>query len=183
MSKREKTSGHSDDLSTSSDPDRPTGSEAAVSSTVELFSKLMKHLREEHSIHRGVLITRQPRYSRFVAIATVSPSRERRQLNLLLPGTSSLIEKVAEHGQMYSDCAFDLFSGNRFEQNLLIDDDTRSYALIPLKHDGKVVGVVGFSATADAAFASIEAGALDDWISELATQAGLAWESAATQQS
>ncbi|MCK4371845.1 MAG: GAF domain-containing protein, partial [candidate division Zixibacteria bacterium] len=83
-------------------------------------------------------------------------------LRLNLPVDASLFEKVAEQGHIYTEDFCESFSGNFFERKLLLDDDSRSFVLQPLKSDGRVLGLLGYSSRKPMAFVTFEEGALDD---------------------
>jgi len=127
----------------------------------EIFIRLTRELQQFYPIKRGLLVTREHGGTRFVATASFSEKKTRRNLSLRLPSTSSLFEKVAEGGTVYTEDCPELLSGNSFERNLLLDADTQAVALQPLKHEGQVVGILGYSSDQPFAFAIFEEGLLD----------------------
>ena len=87
------------------------------------------------------------------AVTTWHNGSVRNGLSVNLPPESSLFEKVAEHGRVYTEDYCAGFSGNFFERKLLLGDDSRSFVVQPLKTDGKVVGLIGYSSEEPTAFA------------------------------
>jgi GAF domain-containing protein len=138
------------------------------SDLTEVFSALTRELQNLYEFDRAVLLIRENGNTRFTAVSTWDNGRLRRNLTVVIPGESSLFEKIAETGRIYSEEYCGLFSGNPFERDLLFTDGTQSYALQPLKYDGEVVGLIGFSSTEPSAFATFEEGALSRIADQLA---------------
>ena len=136
----------------------------------ELFLRLTRELQRFYPIRKGLLATREKGSTRFTATASFSERKTRRNLSLRIPAISSLFEKVAEGGSLYSENCAEFFSGNSFERNLLLDESTSSYILQPLKHEGQVIGLLGFSSDETAAFAVFETGLLDTIAEQLASR-------------
>lgn len=126
-----------------------------------LFNGLSRSLLQEFDIAKGFLALREGDQTRFLAIATFREGRTQKSLSLRLPNVSSLFEKVSESGQIYSENFAALFDGNYMERSLLIDDDTASFMLRPLKHNAKVVALMGYSSHTSEAFVAFEEGLLD----------------------
>ena len=76
-------------------------------------------------------------------------------------GSQLIFEKVAESGQVYTENFCDTFTGNFFERKLLLDSDSRSFVLQPLKSEGEVVGLIGYSSEQPTAFTMFEEGLLE----------------------
>ncbi len=128
----------------------------------EIFFALTSHLRETFEINKGVLILRQEQPTKLAAVSTWKNGLGRDGLALSLPCDSSLFEQVAEQGEVYTEHFCGAFSGNFFERKLLLDDNSRSFVLQPLKSDGQVVGLLGYSSESATAFTMFEEGTLDD---------------------
>ena len=126
-----------------------------------LFNSLSRLLLQEFDIKKGFLALREGDQTRFLAVAAWKEDRTRKNLSLRLPNVSSLFEKVAESGQIYSENFADLFDGNYIERQLLLDDDTASFMLRPLKHEARVVALIGYSSEVSEAFVAFEEGLLD----------------------
>lgn len=122
----------------------------------EIFFELTRQLQEQFEINRGLLAIRENSSTRFLATATFSQRKIRKNLSLRIPEESSLFSKVAEQREIFTDEFFDLFSGNSFEKKLLLDDDTRSYVILPIKQEGEVIGLLGYSSTTPYAFSTLE---------------------------
>lgn len=122
----------------------------------DIFIALTRQLQERFAIDRGLLVIREALSTRFIATSTFSDKKIRKNLSLKIPTPSSLFEKVAEQGENFSENFCDFFSGNSFEKKLLMDDDAQSYILLPLKHDGEVVGLLGYSSRTPLAFTIFE---------------------------
>ena len=127
----------------------------------ETFVGLTRRLRVKYPIDKGVLIVREEEGDQLAAISTWHHGTVRDGLKLNLPADSSLFEKVAEDGRTYTEDFCGSFSGNFFERKLLLDDDSRCFVVQPLKSEGRVLGLLGFSSHAESAFAMFEEGALD----------------------
>lgn len=121
-----------------------------------LFMRYTRLLQRKYPLTKGLLVAREENGTRFVATATFSEKHTRANLSLKLPTSSSLFEKVAEGGLLYSENCCDFFSGNRFERNLLLDWDSSSFVIIPLRHDGETIGILGYSSNEPDAFATFE---------------------------
>ena len=124
------------------------------------FCDLTRELTEEYPIDKGVLVLRNDISHQLAAISTYRDGVMCEGLRLNLPTESSLFEKVAEHGEVYSEDFCDSFSGNFFERKLLLDDDSRSFVVHPLKSDGRVMGLLGYSSRQPTAFAMFSEGAI-----------------------
>ena len=127
----------------------------------EIFFALTRHLCETFEINKGVLILRQEQPKKLAAVSTWENGLSRDGLALSLPCDSSLFEQVAEQGKVYTENFCGTFSGNFFERKLLLDDDSRSFVLQPLKSGGQVVGLLGFSSQTATAFSMFEEGSLE----------------------
>ncbi len=77
---------------------------------------------------------------------------------------------MIEDGNLYTESFSDSFSGNFFEQKLLLDPLSQSFALKPLKVEGEVVGMVGFSSHNPTAFALLEEGDSDNLLDRFANK-------------
>jgi hypothetical protein len=136
------------------------------------FSEFSRLMESTFDVCKGFLALREENQTRFLAVASWKKGGERRSLSLLLPQTASLFEKVAETGQIYSETFAEFFDGNRIERSLLFDDDTVSFMLRPLKHETRVVGLIGYSSDVPDAFVTIEDGQLDPAFDRLAALLG-----------
>jgi len=136
----------------------------------DIFIALTRELQQFYPIKKGLLIAREKDSTHFMATASFSREKTRKNLSLRLPSVSSLFEKVAEGGLVYTENCGEFFSGNSFERNLLLDADTRSFVVLPLKHHGEVMGIIGYSSDDATAFAIFEEGLLDDMAGWLAAR-------------
>jgi len=134
----------------------------------EIFFRVTRELRKKYNISKGVLVVRHDQAERLAAISTWNNGATRDGLAVNLPHDSSLFEKVAENGVVYTEDFCDSFSGNFFERKLLLDDASRSFVVQPLKLDGEVVGLLGYSSLEPTAFAMFEEGAMEDVATDLA---------------
>jgi len=133
----------------------------------EIFFALTRHLHKTFEINKGVLILRGEQPRKLAAVSTWKNGLGRDGLALSLPRNSSLFEQVAEQGEVYTEHFCEAFSGNFFERKLLLDDNSRSFVLQPLKSDGQVVGLLGYSSESATAFTMFEEGTLDSIAEEL----------------
>jgi transcriptional regulator with GAF, ATPase, and Fis domain len=134
----------------------------------ELFFQLTRRLKSQFNINKGVLLLRSGAGSPLAAISTWHNGQTREGLAIKLPTESSLFEKVAKQGQVYTDNFCGSFTGNFFEKKLLLEDTSRSFVLHPIKHAGEVIGLLGFSSEQPTAFTLFEEGELDQIVSDFA---------------
>jgi len=134
----------------------------------QAFLELTRVLEHQFSIHKAMLAVREDRAARFIAVATWDKGRCRRNLSLRLPTDRTLFAAVIEHGQMFAENFAELFDGSVIERQLLLDDDTQSFMLRPLKHEGTVVGLLGFGSANPDAFLLFEEGLFDRVMERLA---------------
>ena len=130
-------------------------------SLTKAFHDLTDKLHEEYNIDKGVLVLRPDAGRQLAAVSTWHRGALRDGLRLNLPVEASLFEKVAEQGHVYTEDFCESFSGNFFERKLLLDDDSRSFVLQPLKFEGRVLGLLGYSSRKPMAFVTFEEGALE----------------------
>ena len=90
----------------------------------EAFSNLTNELNNELEIDKGVLVIRMQDTQELAAISTWNNGVLRDGLMVTLPAKSSLFEKVAEDGSIYTEDFCSSFSGNFFERKLLLDDQS-----------------------------------------------------------
>ncbi len=134
----------------------------------EIFFDLTRRLRTKFNINKGVLLLKSDTNAPLAAVSTWNNGQTREGLSIKLPSDSSLFERVAEQGSVYTENFCDSFSGNFFEKKLLLEDDSRSFVLQPLKHQGEVIGMLGFSSEEPTAFTMFEEGDLDDIVTDFA---------------
>jgi hypothetical protein len=134
----------------------------------EVFTQFTEQLLDQYSISRGVLVLVDPASSGLAAVSTWRHGTVRDGLSLNLPAESSLFAKIVEDGRVYTEDFCGTFSGNFFERKLLLDDESRSFAVQPLKVDGETVGLVGYSSDQPTAFAVLEEGVLEEAAKEMA---------------
>lgn len=128
----------------------------------ELFFELTRRLRGNFDIDKGVLLIRNFEDDSFSAVSTWQEDKVRYGLKIKLPTEPSLFQKIADNGRVYSEIFSGSFSGNFFEEKLLINDDSQSFVVQPLKSDGQIVGMIGYSSTEPTAFSMIEEGCLNE---------------------
>ncbi len=128
---------------------------------IDAFHALTDQLTQEYNIDKGVLVLRPDDGRQLAAVSTWHRGILREGLRLNLPVKASLFEKVVEQGHVYTEDFCESFSGNFFERKLLLDDDSRSFVLQPLKCEGRVLGLLGYSSRKPMAFVTFEEGALD----------------------
>jgi GAF domain len=126
----------------------------------EEFTRLTKRLRKSFAVDKCILVLQRPAEDRLAAVASWDHGVVSDGLAINLPHDNSLFEKVTEDGGLYTENFCGSFSGNFFERKLLIDNGSRSFALLPLRHDGHLVGLVGMSSEKPMAFTLLEEGEL-----------------------
>jgi hypothetical protein len=117
-----------------------------------IFFSLTNELARKFTVHKGLLAIVNGPGMRLIAVSTWNSGRERKHLTLRLP---------SRQREPYTENFCKVFSGNRFERNLLFDENSESYLLQPLKRDYQVVGIMGFSSSCSTAFVSIDEPAFD----------------------
>ena len=134
----------------------------------EIFGELTRRLDTKFDINKGLLVIRDQNENSFLAIATWNNGELLDGLSILLPQDSSLFEKVADDGYQFTDSYIGIFSGNFFEKKLLLTQQSKSYLLHPLKHEGQVVGMIGYSSNEELAFSVFEEGILSEFSQKFA---------------
>ena len=127
----------------------------------QAFQNFTKELRKQYEINKGVLVVRQQDTRRLAAVSTWHDGSLRDGLTISLPNKTSLFERVAEDGRVYTEDFCESFSGNFFERKLLLDDDSRSFVVQPLKADGEVIGLLAYSSEKPTAFTMFDEGSAD----------------------
>lgn len=128
------------------------------SNLAQAFSDITGELSKDFDITKGVLVIKMQDTQNLAAISTWKDGVMRDGLTVSLPSKSSLFEKVADDGSVYTEDFCSAFSGNFFERKLLLDDDSRSFVVQPLKTDGTVVGLLAYSSNQPTAFVMFEEG-------------------------
>ncbi|MEK7774455.1 MAG: GAF domain-containing protein [Candidatus Zixiibacteriota bacterium] len=134
----------------------------------EEFTRLTQRLRRKLAVDKCILVLKRPAEDRLAAVASWNHGELSDGLAINLPHDNSLFEKVTEDGGLYTENFCGSFSGNFFERKLLIDAESRSFALQPLRHDGHLVGLVGMSSEEPMAFTLLDEGELDDILTQFA---------------
>jgi hypothetical protein len=127
----------------------------------EIFYEFTRVLEQGFRIRKGLLALREENQTQFLAIASWRAGSVHKRLSLRLPTVSSLFQKIAEDGRGYSDSFAGFFDGNMMERRLLMDEDTQSFVLRPIKYEGRVVAMLGYSSDSTDAFATLEESVLD----------------------
>lgn len=124
-------------------------------SILALFQDMTRRLRVRYPIDRAVLIVGNRSRTEYRATACFEGGRPQ-HLSLTLPGESSLLRQVADGGSLYTESFCELFSGNDIERALLLADDAEAVAIVPVKCDASVVGLIGLSSHDPMAFVMFE---------------------------
>ena len=132
----------------------------------EIFFEFTRQLKSELNINKGVLLLRPDAGAPLAAVSTWNNGQTRQGLAIKLPSDSSLFEQVASLGRVYTDNFCATFSGNFFEKKLLLEEDSKSFVLQPLKHQSEVIGLLGFSSSQATAFTLFEEGAVDKAVAD-----------------
>ena len=135
----------------------------------EIFFELTRRLEAQYSINKGVLMLKNTAENGFSAVSTWHNGELRDGLAINLPTDPSLFNDVASDGIVYTEQYSGIFNGNFFERKLLLDENSQSFMLHPLKHEGKVIGMLGYSSEEPTAFTMFEQGALASVASEFAS--------------
>jgi hypothetical protein len=127
----------------------------------ELFVETARSIHRYIPLQRAILVVARDHYRDLIAVAGWSQSDRdgacTRTLSLVLPAENSLFAQVAAQRFGFSDDYFGIFSGNSIERRLLIDSQTRSYVIWPLRVEASLIGLVGFSSEFPGAFTEIDA--------------------------
>ena len=126
----------------------------------ELFMETARSIHRYMPLQRAILVVARDHYRDLIAVAGWSLSDRSggtRSLSLVVPTENSLFAQVAAQRFGFSDDYFGIFSGNSIERRLLIDSQTRSYVIWPLRVETSLVGLVGLSSEFPGAFTEIDA--------------------------
>jgi len=130
-------------------------------SVPKMFHLLTGKLSKFFSISRAVLIAFSHRENSLKAIAMKDHQIIGDGLALTLPRQDSLLYDVFDNGSVYLENYPGAFDGNFFERKLLLDDDTKSLVIIPLRFEDNIRGLICYSSPIAYAFSMIEEGLLD----------------------
>jgi len=111
----------------------------------ELFFDFTEWYRGQYNISKSVLVLKSMSDYSLSAVSTWENGAKRDGLTIRLPLEHSLFEKVINEGKTYLSQLSDDFTGNFFEKKLLMNENTRSFVLQPLKCKDDVIGLIGFS--------------------------------------
>ena len=128
----------------------------------KLFFLLTKKLSKFFSISRASLIVHSKLDGKLKAIAMKGDKGAHEGLALTLPEQNSLLYNILESGVPYIENYPQQFPGNFIEEKILIDSDTRSLAVLPIKDNGTLGGLICFASPVPYAFTMLEDGLLDD---------------------
>lgn len=125
------------------------------------FFSLIKKLNRFFSLSRAILVVRSLRDDSLKVVAIKGRKESREGLALTLPEKGSLFYRVFTTKAPYCENYPDGFPGNFIEKKLLLDGDTGSIAICPIKHDGTVHGLLCLASPVLYAFGMFENGFLD----------------------
>jgi len=127
-----------------------------------LFFRLTDKLNRLYSITKAALIVHSNHDNKLKTIAMKGINGTCEGLALTLPENDSLLYRVFTDGFLYIQNYPDPFSGNFFEEKMLVDQATQSLAVLPITEKNSPTGLICFSSTIPNAFESFEDGILDD---------------------
>jgi len=109
------------------------------------FFSLCKKLNKYFSIYRAVLVVYSEIDDNLKVIALKGQQNSREGLAISLPKKNSLFYKTFDNGQIFvEDCIGD-FSGNFIERKLLSIEKCESFAICPVIHKDKTIGLLCLS--------------------------------------
>lgn len=121
-----------------------------------MFRSLSDGLVSRFAVKKGLLAACDGDGTRLMAVAAWREGRELRRLSLRLPQRSSFLQTILKQQASYTESYMSAFDGNHLERNLLLDDDSASYLIQPLRCDGCDVGVIAYSSDDPLAFVTID---------------------------
>jgi len=127
----------------------------------ELFFCLTKKLNNFFSLSRSILIIHSERDESLKVIAMKGASNCHVGLALTLPEKDSLLYRVLNDKEIYTENYPDKFNGNFIERKLLLDDNPGSIAVCPVKYKNKIRGLICLTSPALYAFTLFKDGMLD----------------------
>ena len=111
----------------------------------DLFNEHIKNIQEEIPINKAVLLLNHNHTGVLAAISTWDNGHLHNGLSIKLPSESSLFEKVVLTGKSYQSKNCSEFEGNFFEKKLLLNEQSNSFLLQPLKVNNQVIALIGYS--------------------------------------
>ncbi len=127
----------------------------------QLFFSIVKKLNKFFSLSRAILVVRSPKDNNLKVIALKGQKIARQGLALTLPEKNSLLYNVCECCKMYTQNFPTHFEGNFIEKKLLIDDETSSIAICPIRNNGSIHGLLCLASPIIYAFDMFGQGFLD----------------------
>ena len=111
----------------------------------DLFNEHIKNIQEKVPINKAILLLNHNHTGMLAAISTWDNGHLHDGLSIKLPSESSLFEKVVLTGKSYQSNNCSEFEGNFFEKKLLLNKQSNSFLLQPLKVNDQVIALIGYS--------------------------------------
>lgn len=127
----------------------------------ELFFSLIKKLNKFFSLSKAILVVHSAKDNTLKVIAMKGRRRSWQGLALSLPEKDSLLYKIFRGKKIYSQNYPDVFGGNFIEKKLLLDTDTCSIVICPIKSNGSIHGLLCLTSPMLYAFGMFEEGFLE----------------------
>jgi len=133
-----------------------------------LFGNLTDRLNSKYPINKGVLLLRLAKGEPLTVISLWEKGELKDGLLIKLPAKSSLFEQVIAHNQAYIEDFSASFSGNFFEKKLLLNEESKTFVLQPLRFQNNIFGLIGFSSETPLVFTVFEESQTQQLISSFA---------------
>jgi hypothetical protein len=118
----------------------------------KLFFAVAKKLAKIFPISTAILVThsKQDNQLRIVDVKKAGYSAE--NLALIVPNRNSFLYMAYVNQEACHDFVPDIFDGNFLERKLLIDENTKTLAILPLNNDGYRAGLLCLASDRTSAF-------------------------------
>jgi len=127
----------------------------------QLFFSFIKKLNKFFSLSKAILVVRSPRDNNLKVVALKGQKSIRQGLALSLPEKNSLLYNVFDDCEIYTQNFPKDFEGNFVEKKLLIDNETSSIAVCPIRNDDSTHGLLCLASPIIYAFDMFGEGFLD----------------------
>lgn len=133
---------------------------------IEEFGHLTRTFRRFFELNKGVLVLNDSTTGLLNAVAGVVGSAIRSGSDTPIDENRSIFRVVVQQALPYVEGFCVEFSGNACEQELLMEEHSQSYVIVPLKHEATVIGLVAFSSPRPFAFAAVSEERLEQMTAE-----------------
>jgi hypothetical protein len=141
-------------------PTPPRTPQSTVDSVARAFRALVKHVRTTFDITHAALVRREGDCDRLVAMSMWNGGNNCRSLSLILPTGPSLLTEIAHDRRVFHDWSLTVSETSRMERQIIAGKAQGDLVVLPLIHDGRVVGLASFASELPDALATLDECAL-----------------------